>query len=221
MFRQGPFVALLALAALAGSELAAQDAPAGLSVVARRRADGVLMISNNPDRPGVVRRSAPAGDARVMSRIAHWALEQGLDPGLVEAVVRVESAFDSRARSHKGAMGLMQLMPATARELGVSDAYDVDQNLAGGTIYLRRLLDRFDGDLRLALAGYNAGPEAVEKYRGVPPYRETGDYVRRVMAAYRGPSTITLGSSDGSAGPEGGTQRIVVPVSSRSAGAGS
>jgi soluble lytic murein transglycosylase-like protein len=81
-------------------------------------------------------------------------------------------------------MGLMQLMPGTALELGVENAFDVEENLRGGTTYLRSLLDRFRGDLTLALAGYNAGPAAVEKYQGVPPYRETTEYVRRVLTAY-------------------------------------
>src|SRR6185503_18666431 len=107
-----------------------------------------------------------------------------LDPKLVEAVIRVESAFDSRAVSGKGALGLMQLMPGTATELGVENAFDVEENLRGGTAYLRSLLDRFSGDVSLALAGYNAGPGAVEKYQGIPPYQETTDYVRRVLAAY-------------------------------------
>ena len=117
-------------------------------------------------------------------RINDHALAQDLDPKLVEALIRVESAFNSRAVSNKGAMGLMQLMPGTALELGVENAFDVEENLRGGTAYLRSLLDRFSGDLTLALAGYNAGPGAVEKHRGVPPYRETTDYVRRVLAAY-------------------------------------
>src|SRR6185503_8252149 len=107
-----------------------------------------------------------------------------LDPKLGEAVIRVESAFDSRAVSDKGALGLMQLMPGTATELGVENALDVEENLRGGTTYLRSLLDRFSGDVSLALAGYNAGPAAVEKYNGVPPYPETTAYVRRVLAAY-------------------------------------
>jgi soluble lytic murein transglycosylase-like protein len=121
-------------------------------------------------------------------RINDHARAQDLDPKLVEALIRIESAFDSRAVSNKGAMGLMQLMPGTATELGVENAFDVEENLRGGTAYLRSLLDRFSGDLTLALAGYNAGPAAVEKYQGVPPYRETSEYVRRVLAAYGTPA---------------------------------
>jgi len=108
----------------------------------------------------------------------------GLDPRLVAAVASRESAFNARARSSVGACGLMQLMPATARFLGVGDVFDPRQNVFGGARYLRTLLDTFDGDLDLTLAAYNAGPGAVQKYGGVPPYPETQNYVRGVRAAY-------------------------------------
>jgi hypothetical protein len=161
-----------------------------------KRSDGVFVLSNNPDKPRPALVPALPGRGRWSStlvvprelrqRITDHALARDLDPRLVEALIRVESAFNTRAVSDKGAMGLMQLMPSTALELGVEDAFDVEENLRGGTAYLRSLLDRFSGNLTLALAGYNAGPGAVEKYRGVPPYRETTDYVQRVLAAYGG-----------------------------------
>ncbi len=109
-----------------------------------------------------------------------------LDPMLVRAIIQVESAYDPRAVSRKGAIGLMQLMPATAAELRVADPYDAADNIRGGTTYLRQLLDQFDGQLELALAGYNAGPQAVRRYGGVPPYEETRNYVSRVLRLYQG-----------------------------------
>jgi len=112
------------------------------------------------------------------------ATRYGLDPHLVAAVILAESSGDTRAVSNKGAQGLMQLMPSTARELGVADALDPAQNVDGGSRYLRDMLDRHSGNLSLALAAYNAGPEAVRKYGGIPPYRETEDYVGRVLRTY-------------------------------------
>jgi soluble lytic murein transglycosylase len=110
--------------------------------------------------------------------------EIGVPPALVKAVIHAESAFDPRAVSHKGAMGLMQLMPATARSLGVAEPFAAEQNVEGGTRYLRELRERF-GSWTMALAAYNAGPEAVARFGGIPPYRETQKYVRRVLTYYR------------------------------------
>ena len=111
------------------------------------------------------------------------AADYGVDPALIEAIIESESAFDSRATSSAGARGLMQLMPKTAAALGVTDSYDAAQNIAGGTRYLRSLLDRF-GNVELAVAAYNAGPEAVRRFGGIPPYEETRSYVRNVLANY-------------------------------------
>lgn len=113
------------------------------------------------------------------------ARRHGLDPALVLAVMGVESSFQPDAVSPKGAQGLMQLMPATAKELGVTDPLDPLQNADGGARYLRDLLARYDGDVEKALAAYNAGPGAVARHRGVPPYRETQAYVRKVLERYQ------------------------------------
>lgn len=115
-----------------------------------------------------------------------------VDPKLVHAVIRAESGYNPRAVSSKGAQGLMQLMPQTARELGVADSFDPAANIAGGTRYLRTLLDRFQGSLELALAGYNAGPEAVRRFGGIPPFSETREYVQRVLRDYRGDATYVV-----------------------------
>jgi soluble lytic murein transglycosylase-like protein len=107
-----------------------------------------------------------------------------VDADFINSVIQAESSFNPRARSPKGAQGLMQLMPATATKLGVMDAYEPGVNIEGGTRYLRQLLEHYHGDAIKALAAYNAGPQRVEQYHGVPPYRETRNYVRRVITDF-------------------------------------
>ena len=127
--------------------------------------------------PGEGRAGLPFGDLITAAATRH-----GVDPALLAAVAKQESAFNPRAQSRVGAKGLMQLMDATARGLGVEDPFDPAQSLEGGARFLGGLLRQFDGDVRLALAAYNAGPGAVQRYGGVPPYQETQRYVPKVLA---------------------------------------
>jgi len=142
--------------------------------------------------PGVGGAAAPSAAQPVSTSVdirqivREVSTEQGVDPRLVDALIRVESSYNPRAVSHKGAQGLMQLMPATADRLDVNNPFDPEQNVRGGVRELDRLIDRYSGNLQLALAAYNAGEGAVEKYRGIPPYRETRDYVAKIMSLYTG-----------------------------------
>ncbi|HXE74343.1 MAG TPA: lytic transglycosylase domain-containing protein [Candidatus Xenobia bacterium] len=122
--------------------------------------------------------------ADVQGHIDAVSKQHSVDPNLVRALIEVESAWNPRAVSYKGAMGLMQLMPATAAQYGVSDAFDPKQNVSAGVRHLRYLLEQFKGNTRLALAAYNAGENAVTRNGGVPPYRETQDYILKLEALY-------------------------------------
>lgn len=127
----------------------------------------------------------PAKSALALNQVVNTASATfHLDPDLVNSVIHAESGFNSRAVSPKGALGLMQLMPSTANQLGVGNAFDPEANVAGGSRYLRELLERYNFDLVKALAAYNAGPLRVEQYEGVPPFRETRAYVARIVHEY-------------------------------------
>ena len=156
----------------------------GTLVLSDRKLNDGAMTYVVPEAPGI-RATTPMASATVREQfeplIREHASRQALRVELVRAVIQVESGYNPSARSPKGAMGLMQLMPATARQLGVRNAYDPAENIRGGCAYLRRLLDRYQGNEELALAAYNAGSEAVDRHgNAVPPYRETRDYVSKV-----------------------------------------
>lgn len=139
--------------------------------------------------PGVSFATVRLNTSAYQAEIAAAAREFGVDEAIVRAIIHAESAFNPLALSRAGAQGLMQLMPPTARRFGVADSYDANQNIRGGVQYLAWLLRRYNGDLTLAAAGYNAGEGAVDRYRGVPPYSETQRYVQRVgvlAERYRG-----------------------------------
>lgn len=122
--------------------------------------------------------------AQLMDMISKISQKHGVDEKLVKALIKQESGFNTRATSKVGAMGLMQLMPATAKGLGITDAYNPMQNVDGGVRYLKSMLNKYNGNIILALAAYNAGPGAVDKYSGVPPYPETQNYVKNILANY-------------------------------------
>lgn len=164
----------------------------GTIVLSDRRIDGPTDVHEVVGAPAFRTTTPAIPSVRVASYeplVIEHASRHAIRPELVRAVIQVESGFNPLARSPKGAMGLMQLMPQTARELGVDDPYDPAQNIGGGTKYLRQLLNRYDGDEQLALAAYNAGAGAVDRYgRAVPPYRETRDYVKKVAGKAAGGS---------------------------------
>lgn len=159
-----------------------------ITFTSRKPSEGQRYRTLRPGVPFTRLRSRGGGLWRPIARksqydslIRRMATEFGLSGALVKAVVQVESGFRAYATSHKGAMGLMQLMPHTARRMGVRDAYHPEQNLRGGSKYLKFLLERYSGNVKLALAAYNAGEGAVDRMGGIPPYEETQNYVRRVM----------------------------------------
>jgi soluble lytic murein transglycosylase-like protein len=185
--------------------------PARAQIYSWRDANGTLVLSNRqrPQGSEVKSYAVPAAEGVRATRFAvpersrpydelirEHARDQGVRPDLVRAVVQVESGFNPIARSPKGALGLMQLMPATIRQFGVRNPFNPAENVRAGVAYLRELLDRYQSNEELALAAYNAGPGAVDNHgRAVPPYRETRDYVahvNRLAAAPPAPSGATL-----------------------------
>lgn len=181
---------------IAALALGAAPLSADAQIYSWRDADGSLVLSTTPaagaasvktfavvNVPSGIRTTRAPMSRRAQEfepLILQHASAHGVRPDLVRAVIQAESAFNVRARSPKGAMGLMQLMPGTAAELGVTDPWDPEQNIRGGVTYLKTLLVKYSQNEELALAAYNAGPAAVKKYGAVPPYRETRDYIARI-----------------------------------------
>jgi soluble lytic murein transglycosylase-like protein len=173
-------------------------ATASAQIYSWRDDSGNLVLSDHPKDPSKIIKTYAVTETKTLLTtrgalneramqydrlIEENAAAQGVSPHLVRAVIQQESAFNPNARSNKGAIGLMQLMPGTAADLGVSDPYDPSENIRGGVAYLKGLLVKFEHNVQLALAAYNAGPTAVTKYGAVPPYRETRDYVKRITTA--------------------------------------
>jgi hypothetical protein len=180
-----------------------------------RRGDGRVTISNDVGSGWSSRGRIPS-DAYLVERknsatvfdetIQVYSRREGIDPKLVKSVMLIESDYNPRAVSRKGARGLMQLMPATARRYGVGDSFDAKENIRGGVKHLAELLSLFSGNIPLSLAAYNAGAGAVTKHSGIPPFPETREYVRRAMVAYEG-GDFALGAA-----PIGGAFRGVKSV---------
>lgn len=188
---------------------------AASEIVVRQDQNGNLYITNTPSRDFLnvkstsiyrkksqevtdVRSSSIVIPSRYLDKIRTWSIKYNVDEQLVIAVARAESGFNPHAVSRKGAVGIMQLMVDTARQYGVENRYNADQNIEAGVKHLKYLYNKYNGDLPLILAAYNAGEDAVKKYRGIPPYKETREYVYRVMKymgkTYSGYTTSTAGS---------------------------
>lgn len=144
-----------------------------------------ISFSNALQEAGAIQANTQAATkSQILNVVNQIAEKHGVDEKLVQALIKQESGFNPKAKSKAGAMGLMQLMPSTAKNLGVQDPYNIVQNVEGGVKYLKSMLNKYNGNVILALAAYNAGPGAVDKYDGVPPYKETQNYVKNILANY-------------------------------------
>ena len=185
----GTCLALIVLAAPISPAHASEPVYLGMG------ANGTIRLADTPsevpgDRQVILRNSkgryhASVSDQELEEAVARYAMENRLSPALLMAIIKAESGFNPTVISKAGAVGLMQLIPETAIRHGVQNLYDTKDNIAGGARHLRYLLDRFHGNVRLALAAYNAGERKVERYRQIPPFKETKSYVKKVMGFYR------------------------------------
>ena len=148
---------------------------------AAEKVNASLFTSKIPSNINISKRASKSEIIGIINEVSN---KYDVDPKLIEALVKQESGFNPNAKSKAGALGLMQLMPSTAKGLGVTDPMDARQNIEGGVKYVKSMLDRFNGNVILALAAYNAGPNAVKKYGGIPPYMETQNYVKSVLSNY-------------------------------------
>jgi soluble lytic murein transglycosylase-like protein len=168
--------------------------PLYADIYVKRHSDGTLSFSNCPQggqwdvyyREKPRHRQTAPQKAHYKKLISDIATSHGMDPKVIKGIVQVESGYNPQALSSKGAMGLMQLMPETASAMGISNPWDPVQNITAGTKYFSRLLRRYQGDMMKALAAYNAGPTVVDTYGGIPPYQETKEYVKSVLAIING-----------------------------------
>ena len=149
-----------------------------------RQSPQISLTNSINEAMAIQANTQPASKSQILNVVSQISKKHGVDEKLVQALIKQESGFNPKAKSKAGAMGLMQLMPSTAKNLGVKDPYNIVQNVEGGVKYLKSMLDKYNGNMILALAAYNAGPGAVDKYDGVPPYKETQNYVRNILANY-------------------------------------
>ena len=176
-----------------------------------KKTNNISKENTRSSATGIKRAKADSGRNVDYHDIVHEkASTYDLDPSLIKAVIKTESNWNDRAVSSKGAMGLMQLMPGTANDLNVHNPFDPEQNIEGGTKYLKHLINRFNGDLTLALAAYNAGPNKVAKYGYVPPITETQQYVKKVLSHYNG--TLTYPVFSGGPGKQGKKNELIYKV---------
>ncbi|WP_226569304.1 lytic transglycosylase domain-containing protein [Bacillus stratosphericus] len=147
-------------------------------------ANGIGNVLNNSFTPPLQKTASSASTKEIDQIVSQMAQKHGVPEKLIHAVIKQESGYRTNAVSHAGALGLMQLMPSTAKSLGVNNAFDTAQNIEGGTKYLKQMLHKYNGNISLALAAYNAGSGNVDKYGGIPPFKETQNYVKKITAQY-------------------------------------